>query len=58
MYISVKQVAARYGIDTATVWRWCKADAFPQPIRLGLRVTRWAIADLEAHDAKKIGSTR
>ena len=52
MYLSVKTVAERYGINTATVWRWCKANDFPQPIRMGSRVTRWELGDLEAYDAK------
>lgn len=49
MFLSIKQVAARYGIDPCTVWRWRK-DAnknFPEPHRFGPQTLRWKLSDIE-----------
>ena len=50
-------VAARLGIDRATVWRWADAGLIPEPRRVGVirtesgrtrsRTTRWLRADIE-----------
>lgn len=48
VYLNVKQVAARYGVNTCTVWRWRKGKPdFPQPHRFGPQTLRWKAADLE-----------
>lgn len=52
LYLNVKEVSERYGVDTCTVWRWRK-DAnrgFPEPHRFGPQTLRWKIADLDAWD--------
>ncbi|UWR76652.1 AlpA family phage regulatory protein [Phaeobacter inhibens] len=51
MYLRVKEVAARYDVDTATIWRWAGKGLFPKPVKLGERVTRWRLSDVEAHEA-------
>lgn len=38
--LDVRQIAALIGCSTSTVWRWCAADSFPKPVRIG-GVTRW-----------------
>lgn len=58
MYLSDKQIAARYGITRECVWKWARElEGFPQPIRLSPGCTRWRIADLEAWEATKGGRT-
>ena len=53
-YLSVAQVAARYGVHRTTPWRWSKTDpTFPKPIALTPGCTRWKLADLEAWEAAK-----
>jgi predicted DNA-binding transcriptional regulator AlpA len=53
-YLSVKQVAARYEVGVATIWRWVKADnGFPAPVRLSTGVTRWLEADLLAFEISR-----
>lgn len=52
MYLSVKEVAVRYEVDPSTIWRWLKKGMFPQPKRFGPQTLRWAIADLESHEAE------
>lgn len=45
-------------ISPATVWRWCKQNKFPQPFKLGERVTVWSMADVEDFIAKQGGQTQ
>ncbi len=48
-FLSVQSVALRYDASVATIWRWLKTRGFPKPRKIG-RLTRWALADLEAFD--------
>ncbi|MCZ8186197.1 MAG: helix-turn-helix domain-containing protein [Beijerinckiaceae bacterium] len=48
-FLSVENVALRYDVSRATIWRWLKTRGFPKPRKIG-RLTRWALADLEAFD--------
>ncbi|MBY6047890.1 helix-turn-helix transcriptional regulator [Vannielia litorea] len=52
-YLSVKEVAAYFGVSPATIWRWCKKGDLPEPIRFSQRVTRWARVDLEQFEARR-----
>ena len=45
-FLSVKDVAARYSVSVATIWRWTRHNDFPEPVKLGQNVTRWRAADL------------
>ncbi|WP_368372980.1 helix-turn-helix transcriptional regulator [Roseovarius sp. THAF8] len=55
-YLSDKQAAARYAVDRAAIWRWCKADPdFPTPVKLTPGTTRWRLSDLEAWEALRAG---
>jgi predicted DNA-binding transcriptional regulator AlpA len=44
--LDVKGAADFYGVSTATIWRWAKEKRIPQPVKIGLRFTRWRTADL------------
>lgn len=55
MYLSVKDVAARYGVSVHSIWRWAKAGTFPQPVKLGPAATRWKEADLLEWERKRNG---
>ncbi len=35
-------------ISPATLWRWVRAGKFPQPFKLGEKVTVWDAAEVEA----------
>lgn len=53
-YLQDKQVAARYGVGRASVWRWLKADlTFPKPFKLSPGCARWRLADLEAWETER-----
>ncbi len=32
--------------SSATLWRKCKADQFPKPVKLSERVTAWRVGDI------------
>lgn len=50
MYLSINQVAARYGVATITIRRWWQAGYLPAPVKIG-GSHRWSIAELEAFEA-------
>lgn len=47
VYLTDRQVAKRYRVSRATIWRWGATGRFPHPIKLGENCTRWKLADLE-----------
>lgn len=54
MFVSDKQVAARYNVTRPTVWRWLKTDpSFPKPISLSPGCTRWRLDEIEAWEVAR-----
>ncbi len=46
-FLSDHEVAARYGISRAAIWRWVRRNQdFPKPIKLSPGTTRWRLNDL------------
>ncbi len=54
-HASDTQIAAKYGVSRATIWRWVSAGKFPAPVKLSPGCTRWRLADVEAWEAKQEG---
>ena len=55
-FLTVEDVAARFGVSRSTVWRWQQTNpSFPRPVTLSPGCTRWRLADLEAWEAAKGG---
>jgi len=46
--LRIKTVIQATGLSSATVYRKLAAGQFPQPVRLGVRCTRWKAADVRA----------
>lgn len=46
--LTVKQVAERFTVSVATVWRLAKANKIPQPVKIGHSV-RWRSSDIQQH---------
>lgn len=54
-HASDSQLAARFGVSRATIWRWVSLGKFPSPIKLSPGCTRWRLADVEAWEAAQGG---
>jgi len=46
-YLSVDQVAARFGVAKDSIWRWKRNGDFPTAVKLGGTTTRWRLSDIE-----------
>ena len=53
LYLSDLQLADRYGVHRATIWRWAQAGTFPKPIQLTTGTTRWKLRDVEYHEQQR-----
>lgn len=49
-YLTVEQVAGRFGVSTDTIWRWKRNGSFPRAVRIGPGTTRWRLVDIEEHE--------
>lgn len=50
-FLSDREVAARFGVSRATIWRWvAKKAGFPEPVKLSPGTSRWRIEDLWAFE--------
>ena len=54
-HLSVKQVAERFGVSVATIWRWSRDGVIPAPVRISTGCTRWRLNDLESWEEQRIG---
>lgn len=50
-FISVRQLARRWNVGVATVWRWAAIGQIPAPVHLGPGTTRWIQPEILAHEA-------
>lgn len=54
MYISDKDIAARYSVTRFAVWKWARENPdFPQPYRLSGKCTRWRLAEIEEWESSR-----
>lgn len=54
-YLSVKEVAHRYSVSVATIWRWSKEDeAFPKPRIIRKGTSRWRLRELLAFENRNL----
>ncbi|MTD99926.1 AlpA family phage regulatory protein [Paracoccus sp. YIM 132242] len=57
-YLSVKDLAIRFGVSIQTIWVWSGdgpycIKGFPKPVKLGPQVVRWKLDDVEAWEASR-----
>ncbi len=50
---SLREVAARFGVNPRTLRRWVDAGEFPRPIQLGRKLQRFLVADIERYIADR-----
>jgi len=50
IYASDQQLAKRFAVHRATIWRWANdpESGFPKPVALSPGCTRWKLADINA----------
>lgn len=53
VYVSDQQLAERYSVSRATIWRWVAKGLLPKPCRLSEGCTRWSLQEVEAIEAKR-----
>ncbi|CAO1668104.1 MULTISPECIES: helix-turn-helix transcriptional regulator [Halomonadaceae] len=49
-YLSAADLASRFGVSKATIWRWKREGQIPSPIYLGARCTRWREEDIQTYE--------
>ena len=52
-YLRMQELLARLPVSETTIKRWVKAKKFPQPVKLGERVTGFKTSDVEAWEREK-----
>jgi predicted DNA-binding transcriptional regulator AlpA len=52
LFLTDKDLAARWSVHRLTPWAWVKAGKLPKPIKMN-GSTRWKLADIEAWEAKQ-----
>lgn len=52
-YLSDRQLAERFGVHRATIWRWVQSGDFPKPVQLSTGTTRWSLDTIEAYEARR-----
>lgn len=56
IYISKRGVRHRYGgIGDTTIYDWLKTTDFPKPYKVGPKLIRWKISELEEWEEKNNG---
>jgi predicted DNA-binding transcriptional regulator AlpA len=51
-YLTDADLAKRYSISRATVWRWSNSGRLPPPVRLGEATTRWPLEAVLEHEQR------
>ena len=52
-FASVDELAARYGVNRSSLYKWVKAGEYPRPIKLGPRFTRWRREDVQRYESTR-----
>lgn len=54
-YLKDTDLAKKFGISRASIWRWVKTNNFPHPIKFSPCCTRWNLEDVEKWQAARDG---
>ena len=55
VWLTDHQVARRYNVSRATIWRWCRDGLIPSPVRITAKASRWYLPHLDQHDQAVAG---
>lgn len=50
VFVSDKQLAARYNVHRTTIWRWVRNGEFPSPCKISEGCTRWNMGAVLEHE--------
>lgn len=53
LYLSDSQLAERYDVSRATIWRWVSRGILPKPVKFSHGCTRWRKDQIEQRDAER-----
>jgi prophage regulatory protein len=48
-FMSITDVASRVGVSEKTITRWCRSGTFPEPVKMGPRLLRWHVSDVDEY---------
>ncbi len=51
-YLSAREVAARWAVSRATLYRGVKSGHFPRQVKFAGRVVRWSLREVEAFEER------
>jgi len=51
-FVTDRQLAERYSVSRASIWRWVRTGQLPQPIYLASGTTRWNLEDVVQHEQR------
>lgn len=49
-FVRDTDLAERYSVSRATIWRWVREGRFPAPVTISPGTTRWSLEAIEAHE--------
>ena len=52
-YLNDKQLAGRYGVSRATIWRWVAKGMLPKPVQISPGTTRWKSDQIASFEAER-----
>lgn len=55
LYLSDRDLAVRYGVCRATIWRWTQAGRLPQPVKFSPGCSRWNLEEVENIEPRSNG---
>ena len=47
MILRMTELCEKLGVSRTSIWRWCRAGTFPQPVKLGRRAVGWRQTEVE-----------
>lgn len=52
-YQTDRDLASRFQVSRATIWRWVKDRGLPKPVRFSSRCTRWKLSEIENWETER-----
>ena len=56
VYLTDKDLAARYQVKRSSVWRWVRSGILPPPVKISEGCSRWVKSEIETRDAERLAT--